>query len=742
MKRPAEAPRSIVSAPSDLGQAAVAYAKRGWFVFPLFEVDTAGSCVCSNRKCTSPGKHPRVLTGLKSATTDPMQISRWWSQWPQANIGIATGAISGFAVLDIDGPEGEASLALLEAEHADLPATTSAKTGKGRHLLFEHPADGLKTTTSIGRKASRLDSRGDGGYIVAAPSRHHSGRTYEWIDLSAPLAAMPQWLCDVIRGPRSNVVPFIKTRKNITAESSAATTSIPEGERNNTLLSRAGMMRRADMSRDAIEKALLAENKQRCTPPLEDDEVLGIVDSIFKYAANASAETIVRSLNDTGNAERFIATHREDLRYVLGESRWLHWNNERWERDGKGHICELAKGVAKAIYAEAAACCDEAVAKQLQGHAKASLQLPKLKAMAELARTDPAVVIRQEQLDADPWLFGVANGILDLETRKLRIADKDSLVLRYSSVVFDRQATCPAFVEFLDTIFDGNKPLIGYVQRVVGYCLTGCTTEQCLFFLYGTGGNGKSTLTGLLADLLGDYALQAPSEMLIQKSNGRSQTNDLARLRGARAVISSEVEDGSAFSETLVKELTGGDMITARFLYAEYFEFRPQFKLLLLGNHKPHIRGSDEGIWRRIQLIPFAVTIPPKQRDKQLVQKLRAELPGILNWALLGLAAWTRGGLNAPDTVTDAVKEYREDMDLLGKWIGDRCELGEAFEAKADALYGSYAVWSTLNGHHRPSMSTFGRKLTERFGKRRAADGYHYLGLHLNPMIRGNGGLY
>ena len=426
-----------------------------------------------------------------------------------------------------------------------------------------------------------------------------------------------------------------RAQKRVVSSTTAQDTArrdgrIPESGRNNTLTSLAGGMRRKGMSEVAIEAALQAENNSRCDPPLDKSEVSAIAASIMRYPAS-SPDEVIQSLNDTGNAMRFGARYVGEVIYVPGLG-WHVWAASRWCRDGVGKIMELAKQVARDIFKEAAVVSDDSLQKRVCQHASASLKAANLEAVLKLSRSLPELVVGVDQLDSHDMLLGVANGVIDLRTRKLRTAKQDQLITRHSPVVFDAKATCPQFLAFLDQVTGGNKKLALYLQRVVGYALTGSTGDQCLFFLYGSGANGKSVFLNVVKDLLGgDLACQTPSETLMIKRSGG--TNDIARLQNVRAVIANEVEGGTLLAEALVKQMTGGERISARFHYQEFFEYMPKFKLFIAGNHKPVIRGRDNGIWRRIRLIPFTVTIPKAKRDAHLLTKLRAELPGILNWA-------------------------------------------------------------------------------------------------------------
>jgi putative DNA primase/helicase len=258
------------------------------------------------------------------------------------------------------------------------------------------------------------------------------------------------------------------------------------------------------------------------------------------------------------------------------------------------------------------------------------------------------------------------------------------------------------------------------------------TVEQCLFFLYGKGANGKSTFLNVLKALAGaDLAKQTPCETLMVKRT--SATNDIARLQNVRIVIANEVEDGSLLAESLVKNMTGGEAMAARFHYAEFFEFVPKFKLFIAGNHKPTVRGRDDGIWRRIRMIPFEVTIPPEKRDKHLQEKLLAELPGILNWAIKGCMVWQKRGLREPAVVTVAVTSYREEMDVIGQWLGECCKFDPLFECKAGEAYLSYKFWSDRSGYKPMAAGTFGRELGDRFPKVKRNDGNYFVGVKCGP---------
>lgn len=418
-------------------------------------------------------------------------------------------------------------------------------------------------------------------------------------------------------------------------------------------------------------------------------------------------------LTDTGNAERLIARHGPDLRYVPVWDRWLVWNDTRWVEDKKSlRVAALAKSTVRDMYAEAKDAAGD-YREELSKHAKRSESARGRSSMIECARSEPGVALKTEELNGDPWALNVENGTIDLRTGKLHAHRREDLITKLVPITYDIEARCDRWEAFLSRILNGNHELIAFLQRALGYSLTGLTTEQCLFFLYGSGSNGKSTFLELLRDLLGDYSTQADFTTFLERK-GDGPRNDIARLYGARAVTSSEVGEGKRLNESLVKTLTGGDVVAARYLYTETFEFQPAFKLWLAANHRPIIRGTDFAIWRRIRLIPFTVQIPAEEQDRGLKDALRAELPGILAWAVAGCLLWQRNGLGTPLEVSAATDQYRRESDTLGAFLEDCCELGETHAEPASELYAAYKKWASEGGEYELPQTRFGRELEER----------------------------
>jgi putative DNA primase/helicase len=437
------------------------------------------------------------------------------------------------------------------------------------------------------------------------------------------------------------------------------------------------------------------------------------------------------SLSDLGNARRLVTYHGHDLRFCYSSKKWLIWTGRRWAIDNTGEVIRRAKATVAEIYEEAARAGDKQ-REEIGKFAVKSESNERIKSMIALAQSEPGIPITPGEMDADPWFLNCQNGTINLRGGQLREHQRQDLITRLAPVNYKPEADCPLFIKFLDRILAGNRDLIKFVQKALGYALTGDCREQVLFMLWGSGANGKSTLLNIIAAILGTYAIQTPTETLLAKSKG-DIPNDLARLNGPRFVTAFEVDRGRRLAESLVKQLTGQDTVSARFLFAEYFDFKPQFKLFLATNHKPVIKDSSWAIWRRIRLIPFTVQIPEKEQDRQLPEKLQAELPGILAWMVRGCLSWQREGLSVPEEVNKATGEYRQEMDELGDFLEERCVVDPEESATAKGLYQAYGEWAEEAGERRPlSQKAFGTALAERgFERKRKAEGWYWRGIGL-----------
>ena len=485
---------------------------------------------------------------------------------------------------------------------------------------------------------------------------------------------------------------------------------IPDGQRNGALVQMAGAMRRRGMGEAAISAALREVNRARCRPPLTDAEVDAIAASVSRY--DPADPLLVHHCTDLGNAERLQHRMGDALLYIHPGKRWIHWDGCRYVQDNSGEALRQAAATIRAMLAAADAVTDTEEHDRLVKHAMESESAARLNGMLTLATSRLPEAV--EALDAKPMLFNVLNGTVDLTTGILRPHDRADRLTKVAHVRYDPLATCPRWLGFLRRVAGGSEELVRFLQRAVGYSLSGSVREQVLFLLHGTGANGKSTFLETVRALIGDYFVQADFTSFVARPTSDAPRNDLARLAGARMVAAVEADAGQSLAEATVKQITGGDTITARMLYGEFFDFRPAFKLWLAANHKPNIRGGDLGIWRRIRLVPFIVTIPEHERDPNLPDALRAELPGILNWAIEGCLAWQRDGLGAPAEVRDATASYREEMDILGDFVDARCFLGPEERVTAKELYDAYTAWCGENGDAVLSQKGLGRRLREK----------------------------
>ncbi len=420
-----------------------------------------------------------------------------------------------------------------------------------------------------------------------------------------------------------------------------------------------------------------------------------------------------RRLTDSGNAERLIDRHGTDLRFVRQRQLWAVWDGTRWVLDESQEIHRRAKDTVRAIYGEAGEYEHPAERKTIADWGKSSESATRRNSMVSLAQSEPGMNLSITDFDTDPWAINCRNGIVDLRTGQLRPHERGELHMMCVPATYDLNAVCPTWEAFLTRILP-DPSVRRFVQRAIGYSLTGSTQEQKLFVAYGTGSNGKTTLFEAFATLLADYGQQARIETFTAKTHDGGIPNDLAAMVGARFISASESNEYVRLNTGLVKQLTGGDRIRARFLHREFFDFIPVAKFWLVTNHAPVIRDTSHGMWRRVVLIPFTEQIPDDEQDKELPVKLRAELSGILAWAVRGCLDWQCEGLNPPQTVQEATQQYRAEMDTFAAFITDRCAEGRNCFVTSAALYKAYRGWCEDTGERPDSQTAVGKRLRER----------------------------
>ena len=459
--------------------------------------------------------------------------------------------------------------------------------------------------------------------------------------------------------------------------------------------------------------------------------------SRIKSSATKPIEIVV-NLTDLGNARRLVAAYRNNLRFCIPWGKWLFWDDQRWKIDAVGEVNRCAIETISSIYREAGDQKDPDRRKALGNYALKCESQSKIKAMIELAKTEPGIPILPDQMDLDPWLLNVVNGTIDLRSGELKPHDPKDYITKLAPVAYLPKAECPTWMNHLLKIMSGKLELVVFLQRAFGYSLTGITDERIVFIPYGNGANGKSTTHETVAAILGDYAHRAPTDIFTMKKF-EPISSDVAALNKKRFVYCSEVEQGRRLKESLVKDISGGDTLRARFLYSESFEFQATFKLFIATNHKPIIAGTDNAIWDRIRLIPFTVSIPPEERiprrDMDLAFKLEAA--GILSWLVQGCLAWHRyHGLEIPREVKEATLEYRQEMDLIGDFLTECCEISRKATIASKDLYRAYKEWAEKN-HEKPlPQNALGVILSERgfVSKRHTAGERRWTGICLKEQ--------
>lgn len=442
---------------------------------------------------------------------------------------------------------------------------------------------------------------------------------------------------------------------------------------------------------------------------------------------------------DRANSRRLIQTYGDIIRYCHPWGKWLVWNGSHWQVDDSGAVMRLAMAIADKVWMDAKNC----LTKEVADYARKTSSRGSLKAMLELAAAELSISVKE--LDSNPWLLNCPNGTIDLRTGVLRPHRREDYITKLCPTAYKPGSDAETFFKFMESLFEAYI-VVQYLQRYFGYCLSGSVTEQILTILYGTGSNGKSTLLSLIMSVLGpDYTAAAPASLLLEKKAGESHPTELAGLFGKRFVVAQETSAGSRLAEATVKQLTGGDPITARRMREDFWEYLPTHKLAMATNHRPGIKGTDHAIWRRVVLIPFERKFwnPDKgetgpevlQQDKALPAKLANEREGVLAWMVQGCIEWQQGGLQIPDCVRAATEEYRSEEDTVGRFIGECCLTGQSYRVKFSSLFTALEEWCNDSGANLPSRKLFGQWLKDHDYKDKHSMGRWYLGIGLKNEI-------
>lgn len=457
----------------------------------------------------------------------------------------------------------------------------------------------------------------------------------------------------------------------------------------------------------------------------------------FSFNEDKTKKIMPRSWDDQGRGLRMRDQFATVLKFNAVDKKWFFFNGSYWQEDIGNQRVELAaERVANSIKKEKPELSfstktdeDKAMNEWYKFQKDSRSHMAKMHMIDEFKKY---VIVKHGEFDKEDMLLNTESGYVDLSSGELHDHDIDKKFSHQTVAEYSDNVDAPLWEKFLNQIFNNDEELIHYVQKAIGYSFTGSVDEQCLFILNGRGRNGKSVFSNVVSDVAGNYAKQMNVQTIVAKKNQSGSANsDIARLEGARIVTSSELNEGDRFDESLVKQLTGGDKILARFLYGSEFEYKPKFKIWMATNHLPIIRGTDDGIWRRIKIIPFNIQIPKEKVDKKLEYKLKAEYTGILNWIVLGAIMWQQEGLEDPEAVTKVIETYRAEMDPLDAFLEECCTTGQNYSIKAREMYDTYHEWAKESEEYKMSMTKFGREMRKKLLRVKRRDGWYYVGLKL-----------
>lgn len=509
---------------------------------------------------------------------------------------------------------------------------------------------------------------------------------------------------------------------------------VPRGQRDEKIFRLACKLRNAGVPYGTAEELVLRaaagcfDPDTGASDPFPEDEARTKVRNAYaRYEAGFP-------FTELGNAEVFATQHKGTVRYFDREHTWYVKRGAIYRPDNAA-VERLVRETVRSRKAEAERISNKTAKREALRFVKGSESAARLGATERLARAEPGIPVSADEMDQDPWLFAVDNGVLHLRTQRLVDVPSAAVITRQAAVRYDPTATCPVWEGTVRAVFGGNEELADFFQRCIGYSMTGDQDEQKIFIAHGYGANGKSTLLNTVRRLCGDYGATTPFDTFDADRKG-TIPNDLAALRGIRFVLASESEAQRRLAEARVKAVTGGDQITARFLHKEWFSFSPQFHVWLMTNHRPVIRGSDYGIWRRVVLFPFDEQFSGNRADKSLGRRVLGELPGILNWCLEGVKKWQAVGLAEPDIIAKASAGYREEMDIIGAFLEERCVASTGAKVEGGALYPDYHDWCKSNGEYALSRSSFGRELSRRgYTPLKSGGKNWWKGLKLREMV-------
>lgn len=481
-------------------------------------------------------------------------------------------------------------------------------------------------------------------------------------------------------------------------------------------------------------------------PSTKNEKPLNYALNFMNEVKEEVKEMPARSWDDTGNADRFIDRYGNLYRYSYTKKNFYVYDGTKWREDTTGAMRTLVDEMIKDLKHEKLVVPEELKSEDLE---KVEAEFAKFKKRTRSTNAKKNIIdelkhrmpVEQDEFDVDDMLLNLTDGYINLASGDHHKHDIEKMFSLQANTDYSDKMEPVVWKQFLEDIFAGDMDVINFIQKALGYSLTGSIREQKMFILHGKGRNGKSIFTETISEILGTYSSNIQADSLMVKQNKGAANSDIARLNNVRFVTSSEPNEGFRFDEGLVKQLTGGDKITARFLYGTEFEFTPNFKIWISTNHKPIIRGTDDGIWRRMVLIPFNVQIPDHKVDKDLKFKLLRESPAILNWMVEGAYLWMKEGLTIPDSIAEAGREYRTEMDVLEHFIEDTCNRVDGYEESAKDLFETYKTWADESGEYKMNKNQFGKKMKEKFESKRKDTGMKYIGIELKKSYPGIQGI-
>tara|TARA_B100000131_G_scaffold278395_1_gene282855 strand:- start:4383 stop:6623 length:2241 start_codon:yes stop_codon:yes gene_type:complete len=678
---------------------------------------------------------------LQTERMTPQEVADWFDRNPDHNWGVVTGKISNVVVVDLDNQEA------MDWARENLPPTnwrvTTGREGSGEHWGYKYPGNDVKNRVACGGMA--IDLRGDGGWVAMPPSVHKTNRQYRWANNAQSCPYIedlpvfdPTWLPArktlselnlVERASVGGGAGQIKRAKAWLKKSRPAVEN--SGGNHHTYTVACQMVKDFGLNEVEAFEAMYEWN-QSCVPPWSDKELRVIIRNADEYgtAAKGSKEhrpytygivdskvlenlediAIIQTENsDIGNGQRLAHYFGNAIRYCDETGGWLVWDGKVWAKDKKLAVHSLAKKTSSFIFKEAAELDgDEAAEKSKWGNKSRSSD--KINCMMRMARSERNIPVAMDELDCDIWTLNTPNGMIDLRTGDIKPHDPKKLCTKMTAASYEPSTKTPVFDAFMEQIFQGDEDLIKYVTQALGFSLTGSVKEHVFFFCYGTGANGKGTLLNLTMDIMGDYSAALPEGMLEARAHDKHLA-ELIMLKGLRMAVGAETQEDRRLNEARMKNLTGGDPITADPKGGAYVTFKPTHSMWISGNHKPKIRGTDNGVWRRMKLIPFKMQVPTDQLDKDLGKKLWAERDGILAKLVEGCVSWYRDGFHECKAITAATEAYRKEEDSFGAFILDKCVVNPLAIVPRSSMRKAYLEWCKINGNRELSAIAMGERL-------------------------------